>query len=100
MFEVKLDILEVKLSQVLSQHVTLSTGFWFLFVYYPFEIISLYPLGYYIGEIGCNTYDVFLNAIVGFVQSQSFFMALYRYLCIIHCEFLDSLEISGKVSGF
>ena len=38
-----------------------------------------------------------LNSDVGFVQSQSFFMALYRYLCIIHFDFFDRHKISGKV---
>ena len=39
-----------------------------------------------------------MNFNVGFLQSQSFFMALYCYLCIIHCDFFDGIGISGKVS--
>ena len=77
-----------------------SIGYCFFFVYYLYEIVSPQPLGDYIGSFGCTTYDVILNSVVGFVQSQSFFMALYRYLCIIHCDFFDGHEISGKVSFY
>ena len=50
------------------------------------------------GEVGCNTTDFIMNFIIGYFQSQSFFMALYRYLCIIHYDFFDNHNISGKVS--
>ena len=56
------------------------------------------PLKEYIGILGCDITDLIMNFNVGFLQSQSFFMALYRYLCIIHCDFFDGHEISGKVS--
>ena len=81
-----------------SPYFSYPTAFGFFFVFYViYEIVSQLPLGYYIGDIGCITYDLSLNFNVGFVQSQSFFMALYRYLCIVHCEFLDNHNISGKV---
>ena len=56
------------------------------------------PLKEYIGLVGCDITDLIMNFNVGFLQSQSFFMALYRYLCIIHCDFFDGIGISGKVS--
>ena len=77
-----------------------SIGFWFMWFLFTHELVSQNPLGYYIGEIGCNAYDMILNSDVGFIQSQSFFMALYRYLCIIHSEFFEAHNISGKVSHY
>ena len=55
------------------------------------------PLKEYIGLVGCDITDLIMNFNVGFLQSQSFVMALYRYLCIIHCDFFDGIGISGKV---
>ena len=75
------------------------TGY-YLFLYYFSDTVSPFPLKEYIGQIGCDATDMIMNFSVGFVQSQSFFMALYRYLCIIHCDFFDGYNISGKVSEY
>ena len=65
--------------------------------YFFSGIVMPLPLKEYIGLVGCHASDMIMNFTIGFVQCQSFFMALYRYLCIIHCDFLDGLNISGKV---
>ena len=82
------------------QTFALNISGYYLFFYYFSDTISPFPLKEFIGKIGCDTTDMIMNFNVGFVQSQSFFMALYRYLCIIHCDFFDNHNISGQVSPY
>ena len=80
------------------QTIVLNVTEYYLCLYYISDIVIPFPLKEYIGEVGCNTTDFIMNFIIGYFQSQSFFMALYRYLCIIHYDFFDNHNISGKVS--
>ena len=80
------------------QTIVLNVTGYYLGLYYISDIVIPFPLKEYIGEVGCNTTDMIMNFIIGYFQSQSFFMALYRYLCIIHYDFFDNHNISGKVS--
>ena len=80
------------------QTIVLNVTGYYLCLYYISDIVSPFPLKEYIGEVGCNTTDLIMNFVIGYFQTQSFFMALYRYLCIIHCDFFDNHNISGKVS--
>ena len=59
----------------------------------------VYPLKDYLGETGCYLV-IYLRDIGTFaIQLQSFFMALFRYICLFHDNFLQKFNLSPYVSS-
>ncbi len=58
----------------------------------------IYPMADLIGSLGCYINDII--SLVGFTytNSASFFVTLYRYICINHTSFLHGKGISPKVN--
>ena len=51
------------------------------------------PPGKLIGQVGCQFASLLLMFNVVCFQSRSFFMAMFRYLCIVHNERLSGMAI-------
>ena len=60
----------------------------------------LYPLNYYTGDTFCNVFHTFEYYVTFEYQYSSFFTNLFRYICIVHSEFLLEKGISVKVKKF
>ena len=58
----------------------------------------VYPMKDYIGETGCYMQVFFRKVGVFSIQLQSFFMALFRYICLIHDKLLRKISLSPNVS--
>ena len=58
----------------------------------------VYPLKDYTGEFFCYAFHIFEYYAVFVSQYHSFFLNLFRYICLIHDEVLLKNEISVKVS--
>ena len=66
-------------------------------VYYSL-VLWLYPLKDYLGETGCYLI-MYWRTIGSFaIQLQSFFMALFRYICLFHNDSLFKFNLSPNVS--
>ena len=66
-----------------------------------FYIILLIWMGNpskYISEIGCHVFSIILQCNCLLDRSTSFFINLFRYVCIVHDDFLKNFNIHPKVS--
>ena len=80
--------------------VTLNVSIIIAASYYYLNNWGNSPTKNYIGSFGCQ-FVAFNFYFVGcVVQSQSFFIALYRYICIVHTDLLTNIGLNGKVSTF
>ena len=52
----------------------------------------------YISEIGCDIFSIILQFNFLLDRSTSFFINLFRYICIVHDDFLKNFNIHPKVS--
>ena len=68
-----------------------------LFLYCLLNASSI--LKNYFGYYGCLSFAYHGVFFACYIQCQSFFMALYRYICIIHGETLANFKITGKVNN-
>ena len=60
----------------------------------------VYPLKEYVGDTGCYVL-VYGRDIGNFITTvHSFFMAVFRYTCLFHGNFLKKSKLSPKVSKF
>ena len=66
--------------------------------YFLFAVWNQYP-GQYIGKYGCFGiyYLLIFNSIME--RSHSFFINLFRYICIVHGDILKKFSIQPKVSS-
>ena len=55
---------------------------------------------YYISDYGCYGFSIILQFSGLFDRSVSFFVNLFRYICIVHDESLKKYDIHPKVSLF
>ena len=53
-----------------------------------------------LGDWGCYFFAYQIFALIVFLQSQSFFMALFRYICVAHEDKLRKWHLTPKVSNF
>jgi hypothetical protein len=51
----------------------------------------------YIGDIGCYGIRFLQGYTLSYMQTNSFFVALFRYLCIVHTKSLQSIGVTPKV---
>ena len=64
-----------------------------------FSLVNfVYPIKQYLGETGCYLVSFLKNMGIMGVQLQSFFMALFRYVCLFHDSLLFKYNISPHVS--
>ena len=57
----------------------------------------IYPLADYIGETGCYLMNIFRAVHLYEVQLQSFFISLFRFVCLFHAGFLQKIKLSPNV---
>ena len=57
----------------------------------------IYPLTDYIGETGCYLMNIFRAIHLFEVQLQSFFISLFRFVCLFHGGLLQKINLSPKV---
>ena len=55
---------------------------------------------FYVGEIGCYIGPYLFYFLVPYAQGHSFFISIFRYVCIIHPEKLTKRNISPQVFQF
>ena len=67
-----------------------------LFLFCLFNALSI--LKDYTGYFGCLSFSYHQYFSVCYIQLHSFFMALYRYTCVINSDTLIDFDISGKVN--
>ena len=65
---------------------------------YIFLAIWVQNLSYYISDYGCYGFHIILLFSCLFDRSVSFFINLFRYICILHDESLKKYNIHPKVS--
>ena len=58
----------------------------------------VYPLNDFVGDIGCYTLAYARNIGLGIIQVHSFYVVLFRYICLFHLDLLQRFSISSKVS--
>ena len=65
---------------------------------YLSSVYWVYPLKDYVGDTGC--YMLVYGRDIGFViiQLHSFFMAIFRYVCLFHDNLLLKFNLSPNVS--
>jgi hypothetical protein len=52
---------------------------------------------FFVTELGCYIGPYIVNFIAAYMGTHSFFIALFRYICIIHPNRLSNLNISPEV---
>ena len=57
----------------------------------------IYPLKDYIGETGCYLMNIFRATHLFEVQLQSFFISLFRFVCLFHGGLLQKINLSPNV---
>ena len=57
----------------------------------------IYPLADYIGETGCYLMNIFRAIHLYEVQLQSFFISLFRFVCLFHGGLLQKIKLSPNV---
>ena len=57
----------------------------------------IYPLTDYIGETGCYLMNIFRAIHLYEVQLQSFFISLFRFVCLFHGGLLQKIKLSPNV---
>ena len=58
----------------------------------------VYPLNDFVGDIGCYMLVYARNIGLGIIQVHSFYVVLFRYMCLFHLDLLQRFSISSKVS--
>ena len=58
----------------------------------------VYPLNNFVGDIGCYMLVYARNIGLGIIQVHSFYVVLFRYICLFHLNLLQRFSISSKVS--
>ena len=57
-----------------------------------------YPLNEFIGDTGCYVVIYGRNIGIHIIQLHSFFLAIFRYTCLLHEEFLLRFNLTPNVS--
>ena len=58
----------------------------------------VYPLNDFVGDIACYIFNYTRNIAFTIIQMHSFFVALFRYMCLFHVNLLLSFSLSSNVS--
>ena len=69
------------------------------YLLYYILIFCVYPVKNYTGEPVCHLMNFCRNCGIMMVQSQSFFMSVFRYTCLFHDNFLLKTNLSPFVSA-
>ena len=77
---------------------SLSNNFLLITLFLFCLLNALNILKNYTGYLGCLCFSYHQYFFSCYIQLHSFFMALYRYICVIHSDTLIDFEISGKVN--
>ena len=85
---------KIILPNVLVQNITYP-----IILCYILLAIWVQNLSYYIGDFGCYGFSIILQFSGLFDRSVSFFVNLFRYICIVHDESLKKYDIHPKVSS-
>ena len=59
----------------------------------------IYPLKDYLGETGCYLMTTFRGVHLWEVQQQSFFISIFRFVCLFQGHILQKLNLSPNVSA-
>ncbi len=51
---------------------------------YGATAMFVYPMGKIVGDFGCYFVDGLVTYYVGLISTNSFYVTLFRYLCIVH----------------
>ena len=80
--------------------ITLNVSIVIAASYYYLDTWGESPTKNYIGTFGCQFVPFNFYFVGCVVQSQSFFIALYRYICIVHTDLITNIGLNGKVNTF
>ena len=58
----------------------------------------VYPLNDFVGDVGCYMLVYARNIGLAIIQVHSFYVVLFRYICLFHLDLLQRFNISSKVS--
>ena len=58
----------------------------------------VYPLNDLVGDAGCYMFVYARNIGLAIIQVHSFFVALFRYICLFHAIFFQRFSLSSNVS--
>ena len=84
---------KIILPNVLLQNITYP-----IILCYLLLAIWVQDPSYYISDYGCYGFSIILQFSGLFVRLVSFFINLFRYICIVHDESLKKYDIHPKVS--
>ena len=84
---------KIILSNVFVQNITYP-----IILCYILLAIWIQNLSYYVSDYGCYGLSIILKFSGLFDRSVSFFINLFRYICIVHDEILKKHNIHPKVS--
>ena len=58
----------------------------------------VYPLNDFVGDVGCYMLVYARNIGLAIIQVHSFYVVLFRYICLFHLDLLQRFSIGSKVS--
>ncbi len=72
------------------------------FVYTTYMAVAsfIYPMKSIVGHFGCYFIDFLEIYGVGFMRTQSFYVALFRYICIVQTDLMLKLGSSPEVRAW
>ena len=67
---------------------------------YTSVVLWVYPLNDFVGDIACYMFIYARNIGFTIIQVHSFFVTLFRYLCLFHGNLLLRFSLSSNVSRY
>ena len=67
---------------------------------YTSVALWVYPLNDFVGDLGCYMFVYARNIGLEVIQIHSFFVALFRYMCLFHVNLLPRFSLSSNVSTY
>ena len=93
---------QLKLINNISHHQLLFQVFLSTFMgsysLYTSVALWVYPLNDFVGDIPCYMFIYARNIGFEIIQVHSFFVALFRYMCLFHVNLLLTFSLSSNVS--
>ena len=66
---------------------------------YTLLALWVYPLNEFVGDLGCYMLVYARNIGLEVIQIHSFFVAIFRYMCLFHENLLRRVGLSSNVSS-
>ena len=66
---------------------------------YASVALWVYPLNDFVGDLACYMFVYARNIGLEIIQIHSFFVALFRYMCLFHGNLLLRFSLSSNVSS-